>query len=66
MAGLKTIPDIKHWVEHHDENMDENKTEWIEPRHCTAYYDVSGGNVNYANEVQNALGVEFNIATSDL
>ena len=46
--------------------MDENKTEWIEPRHCTAYYDVSGGNVNYANEVQNALGVEFNIATSDL
>ena len=46
--------------------MDENKTEWIEPRHCTAYYDVSGGNVNYANEVQNALGMEFNIATTEL
>ena len=40
--------------------------EWIEPLHCTAYYDVSGDDVNYANEVQNALVMEFNIKTAEL
>ena len=40
--------------------------EWVEPLHCTAYHDVLGGDVNYANEVQNALGMEFNIETADL
>ena len=40
--------------------------EWNEPPHWTAYSDVSGGDVNYANEVQNVLGVEFKIKTTDL
>ena len=61
LAELKMIPNIQHWVEHHNGNM----VEWNE-LHCTAYYDASGEDVNYATEVQNVVGMEFNIATTDL
>ena len=66
LAELKTIPDIKLWLEPHNENTGENMVEWVEPLHCTAYYDASGEDVNYANQVQNALSMEFNIETADL
>ena len=35
---------------------------------CTVSHSMmfEWGNVNYANEVQNVLGMEFNIATTDL
>ena len=66
LTEVKPIPDIKRWLEPHDENIGENMAEKIETLHCTAYYGISGDDVNYANEVQNSLGMEFNIETADL
>ena len=40
--------------------------EWVEPLHCTAYYDALGEDANYANQVQNVLGKEFNKEIADL
>ena len=66
LAELKTIPDIKCWLEPHNGNMGENMAEWMKPRHCTACCYALGENVNYAIEVQNAFGMEFKITTTDL
>ena len=49
-------------MEPHNENI----AEWIEPLYCTAHYDTLGEDVDYANEVQNVLCMEFNITTTDL
>ena len=45
LAELKTIPDLALWMESHHENM----AKWVEPLHCTAYYDASGKDKKYEN-----------------